>query len=250
MHRDRFLGTLTLAIAAVLLLIGVGVAVAYDAARPPRAVPLDTPAAPAVTAEAPAAPAGGAAVQDPYLPSPQWIATTAAATGIPPRALTAYARANLRIADEQPDCRVGWTTIAAIGGIESRHGSVGGSVLGDDGWPRPAIVGPALNGGDFGVVRDSDDGALDGDTTWDHAVGPLQFIPSTWERWGADSNNDGATDAGQIDDAALAATRYLCHSGDLAVAEVWRRAIFSFNHSDAYVADIAALANQYAARVS
>ena len=250
MHRDRFLGSLTLAIAVVLLVAGVGVAVAYDATRPPRSVPQGPQEAPAVTAEAPAAPVQGAAVQDPYVPAAEWISTTSAATGIPPRALTAYARANLRITAEQPDCRVGWTTIAALGGIESAHGSTGGSVLGEDGWPRPAIVGPALNGGDFGVVHDSDGGALDGDTTWDHAVGPLQFIPSTWERWGADGNNDGTADPGQIDDAALSATRYLCHSGDLGVAEVWRRAIFSFNHSDVYVADIAALANAYAARVS
>ncbi len=45
-----------------------------------------------------------------------------------------------------------------------------------------------------------------------------------------------------LDDAALAAGRYLCHSGDLSRPEVWRQAIYSFNHSYAYVVDIANLA--------
>ncbi|WP_182379119.1 lytic murein transglycosylase [Nocardioides sp. WS12] len=248
---DRVIGSVTLGIAAILLVLGVGAAVAYTAGKPPPLPAFEGQPAPAVTADAPPAPTGDTAtVRDRFQPSAAWISTTSTATGIPPRALESYARANLRIADEQPGCRVGWTTIAAIGGIESGHGSANDAVLGEDGWPRPGIVGPALSGGKFGVVRDSDDGALDGDTTWDHAVGPLQFIPQTWEQWGADGNNDGTSDPNQIDDAALAASRYLCHSGDLGVADNWRRAIFSFNHSDVYVADIASLANQYAARVS
>ncbi len=53
--------------------------------------------------------------------------------------------------------------------------------------------------------------------TWQRATGPLQFIPSTWERWGSDGDGDGVADPQDIDDAAYAAARYLCASGaDLA----------------------------------
>lgn len=246
---DRYLvGAVTLAVVTVALVIGVGVAFAYDAGSARRRTPpSELDAAPAITGAA-AAPAAPAAAPDPYRPDDAWLARVSTATGIPPRALAAYARAHLRVAAEQPGCRVAWNSLAALGGIESTHGSVHGSVLGEDGVPRPAILGPVLDGGAFGAVRDSDGGVLDGDTTWDRAIGPLQFIPSTWTRWGADGNGDGAADPHQIDDASLAAARYLCHAGDLAAPDAWRRAVFSYNHSDAYVADIAALANVYAAR--
>jgi membrane-bound lytic murein transglycosylase B len=252
---DRYLvGAVTVAVLMVALVIGVGVAFAYDAGssrRPPLAEA--TGVAPAVTDAGPVQPATSdrpATAPDPYRPDDAWLAQLAGRTGIPLRALTAYARAHLRAAAEQPGCRVAWNSLAAIGGIESTHGSVHDSVLGEDGVARPTILGPVLDGGAFGAVRDTDDGALDGDRAWDRAIGPLQFIPSTWERWGADGDGDGAADPNQIDDAALAAARYLCHAGDLADPETWRRAIFSFNHSDAYVADIANLANVYASRAA
>ena len=234
------------------VLVCVAVALAYDVRPVPddRALSGPAPGGPAATRAAPAAPvAGGTAARDRHHPSDAWVHRTSAATGIPPRALQAYARAHLRVGAEQPGCRISWNTIAAIGGIESVHGSAGGSALAADGRPSPAILGPALDGGSVAAIRDTDDGALDGDTAWDRAVGPLQFIPSTWERWGADGDGDGTADPQQVDDAALAASRYLCHSGDLADPDTWRRAVFSFNHSDAYVADVAELANLYAARV-
>jgi len=54
--------------------------------------------------------------------SPGWVRDTAAATLIPERALLGYAGAALRIAAEAPSCRLGWTTLAALGAIESGHG--------------------------------------------------------------------------------------------------------------------------------
>ena len=59
-------------------------------------------------------------------------------------------------------------------------------------WPRPASSGPRLDGR-RGVqeVSDTDAGLLDGDERFDRAVGPMQFIPSTWSVVGVDADNDG-----------------------------------------------------------
>lgn len=181
--------------------------------------------------------------------SPEWIATTAASAGIPERAVRAYAGATLVLARERPGCHLGWTTLAAIGYIETGHGTHGGTRLGEAGYPETPIRGPALDGRGVGQITDSDGGQWDGDPVWDRAVGPMQFIPQTWARWGADGNGDGQADPNQIDDAALAAGRYLCHSNTLNTVEGWRAAVFSYNHSDKYVDDIANVANSYSARV-
>ena len=67
------------------------------------------------------------------------------------------------------------------------------------------ILGPVLDGaGDFAAITDTDGGGWDGDTTWDRAVGPMQFIPSSWAVWGRDGDGDGRSDPSDIDDAALA----------------------------------------------
>lgn len=178
---------------------------------------------------------------------PVWLSRVSAATGIPARALQAYAHAQLRIAIEQPSCKLGWSTVAAIGAIESDHGRHGGAVLGENGYPTPAIRGPALDGDGVAAIADTDGGRWDGDTLWDRAVGPMQFIPDTWSRWGADGNGDGVADPNQIDDAALATARYLCGASAMADAAGWRAAVFAYNHLDAYVDDVAAAANRYAA---
>jgi len=204
----------------------------------PDAAKLDTASQGAVSAVSP----GGLAATVDAL----WLAQIGTATGIPERALAAYAGASLVLAAENPACNLGWTTLAGIGRIETIHGSHGGSVLGVDGYPNPAIRGPALNGGQFKGIPDSDGGRWDGDTEWDRAVGPMQFIPQTWDTWGADGNGDGVADPNQIDDAALAAGRYLCHSGDLSSVNGWRAAIFSYNHDNAYVDSVADAANRYA----
>jgi membrane-bound lytic murein transglycosylase B len=176
---------------------------------------------------------------------PAWLDVVSARTGIPRTALAAYAGAASVLAEESPGCHLGWNTIAAIGHIESDDGRHGGAVLGDNGYPSVPIVGPALDGGAFAGIHDSDGGKWDGDTIWDHAVGPFQFIPQTWRTWGADGNGDGQADPNQIADAALAAARYLCHAGDLSSVEGWRRAVFSYNHLDSYVDDVARVANSY-----
>ena len=98
------------------------------------------------------------------------------------------------------------------------------------------ILGPVLNGQGFAMIKDTDNGAYDGDSTHDRAVGPMQFIPSTWATWGQDGNDDGRKDPNNIYDAALAAGRYLCAgSRDLAIAADLDRAVLSYNHSNEYL---------------
>lgn len=179
---------------------------------------------------------------------PAWTERTASSTGIPARALRAYATAALVVAAEQPGCGIGWNTLAGIGAIETAHGSHGGSVLRADGYPDPPIRGIALDGTASAAIRDTDGGRWDGDTVWDRAVGPMQFIPDTWQRWGADGDGDGTADPNQIDDAALAAARYLCAGGEMTSVAGWRAAIFSYNNLETYVNDVAATANLYAGR--
>lgn len=257
-----------LAVGAAVVLLGVGVqALTVDADAPmsqpgtPAREPLPTavvdPASGAGPADGAASEGSLRADEDAAVTGtaagrrvtidPAWLAETTAATGIPPRALRAYATADLVIESEQPSCAIGWNTLAAIGGIESDHGRHGGAVLGEDGRSSPAIFGPALDGDGVAAIADTDGGRWDGDTTWDRAVGPLQFIPDTWTRWGADGDGDGTADPHQLDDAALAAARYLCASSTMTDAAGWRRAVFAYNHLDAYVDDVAALANRYAA---
>jgi membrane-bound lytic murein transglycosylase B len=180
-----------------------------------------------------------------------WLTRTAAAAGIPVPALRAYADAELVLRQEQPACRLGWNTLAGIGWVESQHGTVGGRTLAADGRPSSPILGPALDGaGGFAAIPSTPSSAAwHGDRRWEHAVGPLQFLASTWSRWGADGDGDGKADPNDLDDAALAAGRYLCADGHVLTTDSgWKAAVHSYNHDDGYVADVAAAANTYAAR--
>lgn len=178
----------------------------------------------------------------------EWAARTAASTGNPLRVLRGYAGAELAMTAEAPACGIRWSTLAALGRIESGHGTHAGSAIGDDGVTRPGIFGIDLTGESSARIEDTDGGAWDGKADIDRAVGPLQFIPATWEAWGADGNRDGVNDPQHIDDAALAAARYLCHHGDLSQPATWRTAIFAYNHLESYVNAVAQAANDYAAR--
>ena len=183
---------------------------------------------------------------------PAWVERTATKTGIPAPAVRAYAGAQLRLAAEQPGCHLGWNTLAGIGWVESHHGTIGDRTLNADGTSSTTILGPALDGKQFAAIRSTPSSAAwHGDSVWEHAVGPLQFLASTWDRWGADGDGNGVADPRDLDDAALTAGRYLCADDhDLSTDDGWSRAVHSYNHDDAYVADVADAANTYAARAS
>ena len=74
------------------------------------------------------------------------------------------------------------------------------------------------------------------------AVGWMQFLPSTWQAYGVDANNDGRKDPYNPVDAICAAARYLKAAGgdhDL------RQAILAYNHADWYADEVLLYANQY-----
>ena len=176
-----------------------------------------------------------------------WVHEVAQRTGIPERALAAYTGAALVMEQESPECGLGWNTLAGIGEVESHHGSIGGTSINANGYPSRRIVGVSLDGGqNVAQIPDTDNGRLDGDPQWDRALGPMQFIPSTWVRWAADGNTDGIKDPQNIDDAVLAAARYLCSAGgDMSVPDNWVTAVTSYNHSIDYNNRVAEQAQYY-----
>ncbi|MEY2847775.1 MAG: hypothetical protein RI885_440 [Actinomycetota bacterium] len=180
-----------------------------------------------------------------------WLASTAAATGIPERALRAYASATLVSNAENLSCGASWNTLAGMGWVESQHGAIFDGAIGAEGTVSPKIFGVPLDGGDTANVPDSDDGAIDEDSSVDRAVGPLQLIPDTWRNWHVDADGDGVEDLHDLDDASLAAVHYLCRAGgELSTEEGWRAGILAWNRSETYLEDVAARAVGYAAAAS
>jgi membrane-bound lytic murein transglycosylase B len=142
-----------------------------------------------------------------------------AAPSCVPCRMKAYGAATLREQAADPRCHLAWTTLAGIGWVESQHGTLGG--------------------------------LRDGAGAWQRAIGPLQSIPSTWARWASDGDGDGVSDPHDLDDAAYAAARDLCApGGDLGTGPGWSTAVFSYNHSTAYVRSVYDAAQAYADRTA
>ena len=173
-------------------------------------------------------------------------------TGIPVRALEAYRRAASLIDSADPACHIDWALLAAIGRVESNHARFGGNQLDSAGVAQPGIIGIPLDGSN-GTARitDTDRGLLDRDTTYDRAVGPMQFIPSTWRVAGVDADGDGVKNPQDMADAATATAVYLCSGpGDLSRPDDLRSAIMRYNASDSYVQMVTAIADAYRHGVS
>ncbi|MDT7570425.1 MAG: hypothetical protein QOE05_599 [Actinomycetota bacterium] len=101
-----------------------------------------------------------------------------------------------------------WQVLAAIGQVESGHGR---------------NVGPSSAG----------------------ALGPMQFLPSTWAFSGVDGDGDGKADIMNAYDAVPAAALYLCRAGAANGPQGLYDAIFAYNHADWYVKEVLALAARY-----
>jgi len=175
------------------------------------------------------------------------VVATASASGIPAVALAAYERAAVVINAADHTCRMPWQLVAAIGRVESDHGRADGNVLSDRGIAEPGIYGPVLDGTHGTVtIKDTDAGQYDRDARFDRAVGPMQFIPSTWAIVGVDADNDGRRNPQDIYDAALASAVYLCSGpDDLSTTSGQRAAVFRYNRSAEYVDLVLAIEQAY-----
>ncbi|MFI8221234.1 lytic transglycosylase domain-containing protein [Streptomyces sp. NPDC085932] len=230
-------GFTAVAVAATLVTVGAGV---YESRRPAEVTE--------VAAEG---------LQDlprpfspPPVPTPSPPATPVSETVLPTGLMLpstvhrAYLNTESRLARAQPACRLDWAVPAGIGQVESGHAR--GGALDADGTTVDPIIGPALDGNGFAAIPDSDDGRLDADTQWDRAVGPMQFIPTTWAVWGADGNDDAVVNPHNMYDAALSAGRYLCAGDrDLSDPRQLRAALLSYNRSDTYADTVLAWIGRY-----
>ncbi|KEI45634.1 lytic transglycosylase domain-containing protein [Saccharopolyspora rectivirgula] len=207
-----------------------------DAGVPPPQVRLHVPGGPPLSAE-----------ERPQRQLVDWSEALADGLNIPRAALQAYGYAQRALEQSMPECHLTWTVLAGIGAVESSHGRYGGAKLDQTGRPDRPVIGPALDGSP-GVKRieDTDGGELDGDEQWDRAVGPLQFIPESWREWGVDADGDGVADPNDIDDAAMAAARYLCSvGGDLQQPDRFWKALLTYNQSRDYVQEVINYADYY-----
>lgn len=168
---------------------------------------------------------------------------------IPVLSMDAYLRAERLLATSNPACGLTWWALAGIGRAESNHGRIFGGSMDANGTVTPAIIGVALNGKGFAAIGDSDQGLLDGDTVWDHAVGVMQFIPGTWKGYAQDGNTDGVIDPQNVYDAALAAANLLCANArpSMATEEGRRTAFMRYNASKSYVDFVADKGHAYEA---
>ena len=151
------------------------------------------------------------------------------------------------IGNADPACHIDWALIAAIGRVESDHGRYGGSSLTPAGLDQPGVYGVELNGTNgMASIPDTDHGVYDHDTVWDRAVGPMQFIPSTWRIVGSDLDGDGVKNPQDINDAAAATAIYLCAGpGNLADPADAYAAVRRYNNSDSYARTVLAIAQAY-----
>jgi soluble lytic murein transglycosylase-like protein len=98
-----------------------------------------------------------------------------------------------------------WYVLAAVGKVESDHGQ---------------NMGPSSAG----------------------AMGPMQFLPSTWAQYGVDGNGDGEANIMDPEDAIPAAASYLVVGG---APDDWYAALYTYNRAGWYVRKVLGVAEAY-----
>lgn len=227
-------------------LAGIGPTTTVSASTQVGTLP-DGTSVPTEAIEAPASVTGGTGLGGAVSGNTAQIIATSSTNGIPSAALAAYQRAETVINSADETCNLSWQLVAAIGRVESNHGRFGGNTLDDNGLAVPGIYGIALDGSNnTAVIRDTDAGLFDNDQAFDRAVGPMQFIPSTWSVVGVDADGDAQRNPQDIDDAALASAVYLCSGADdLGTLTGQRAAVYRYNHSTAYVDLVLSIMDAY-----
>lgn len=177
----------------------------------------------------------------------EWAKPLAKTLELEPIVLASYAFAQQWLAVHRPQCHLKWTTLAAIGRVESKNGFFRGSRVLPNGDVRPHIRGPLLDGSSGTmVIRDTDQGKYDGNAEYDRALGPLQIIPETMERFGLSPMGNNPPDPDNFPDAALTSGNYMCvQGGDLSTVSGWTKAIFAYNNSQRYFHTVVEKANGY-----
>jgi len=146
-----------------------------------------------------------------------------------------YVRAAATMNNEPPECALDWASIGAVARVESQHGTyLGRSVLASGDLDSP-LLGLLLDGSGVAVVGDTDNGALDGNASFDRALGPMQFLPRTWRIFEVDGDRDGDTDPQNMYDATATAAAYLCNIAQTKGTADFSERLLGYNASNSYV---------------
>lgn len=141
---------------------------------------------------------------------------------LPGAAYSAYLRASSAVRTSDPDCDVPAALLVGIGRIMGNHGRSASSILSTAGVsssPMQGLIGSA--------VPDTDGGIIDGTSTADLRVGPLQLLPAQWIEF--DPQEEIASSPNWIFSSAIVASRVLCSTGnDLSKDDGIRRALNLF----------------------
>lgn len=170
------------------------------------------------------------------------LALTGTWAGMPRRAMAAYQLTESWC----PGLR--WQLVAAIGEVESGHGTYGSAGLDEEsGEATRWIFGPPLDGtsGTQRVPVGEWLGWWGLAGPWEQAVGPMQFRAPTFARWAVDADRDGEANPHDLDDAAVTAANFLCQGQEGSITDE-RAAVLRYNNSAAYADEVVALADQIA----
>ena len=175
----------------------------------------------------------------PQRPPAQVQPQSLAFAAIPGIAVRAYEHAAALLTKTDPACHLSWADVAGIGRVESDNGLTWGTAarVSEDGTLTPPILGPVLDGADgLPAYPTPDHGYLEHGGIWERAVGPMQFLPSTWLEYGQDGNGDHLRDPQNFWDAALSTAVFLCaNGGNLATANGFDAGVLAYNNSWSYL---------------
>ncbi len=213
------------------------------------AIPVAAALAPAAAGAAPARPSHASravkGLARPPVVRRQQPATTA--TGIPKTVEKAYRHAARMFHHYDPACQLKTALLEAVGKIESDHAYNG--FVDRKGEALLPIIGPPLDGRPgVALIHASPLGKrLHGDPIYEHAVGPMQFLPGTYADWAtAGHRGQKTSDPQNVYDAAATAARYLCGGGgDLSDPIARHAAVLRYNNSEDYATNVEAWYQAY-----